>query len=79
MSGQTQQIDLGAIQEKLGTYSAEKQQAVTEWLDNPDADDPAAMLKFQVAFSEWTLAAELESSTLKNIKDLIRGIIQKTT
>lgn len=72
-------INLDQIMRKLGERTQIAEQSMSEITKELDPSDPAAMLNFQKVLHEWTLATELQSSALKNIRDVLRSVIQKTT
>ena len=46
-------------------------------LKDANLHDPTEMLKFQQKVNEWTIATNLQSTTIKALKDALQGIVQK--
>ncbi|MFT5591911.1 type III secretion system needle filament subunit SctF [Pseudomonas sp. HK3] len=46
-------------------------------LKDANLHDPTEMLKFQQKVNEWTIATNLQSTTIKALKDALQGVVQK--
>mgnify|MGYP000188658200 CR=1 FL=1 len=60
-------LNLDNIMRKLGERTQSSEKNLNEITESLDPSDPTAMLEFQKVLHEWTLATDLQSSSLKNI------------
>lgn len=70
-------ISIDDVFDKLGARTQEAERAMNDAMKNLDSSDPAAMLKFQRVLTKWNLATEVQTSSIKSIRDVIRSVIQK--
>ena len=70
-------ISVDDIFDKLGARTQEMERQLDDATKNMKSDDPKSMLEFQRIMSKWGVATELQTSTIKAVRDVLRSVIQK--
>jgi len=69
-------LDFNGISESLNAAVTTAQNELDS-LKDTNLHDPTNMLQFQQKVNEWTIATNLQSTTIKALKDALQCVIQK--
>ncbi|MBF0442329.1 MAG: type III secretion system needle filament subunit SctF [Oligoflexales bacterium] len=73
----TSSVNLDLITQKLGEKTVAAEKKLNDFANQLDPNSPTDMIKFQKYMQEWTIAADLQSSTIKSLRDVLRNVIDK--
>lgn len=66
-----------AINESMGRQAALKEADLRAFSNNMDPNNSTDLIKFQQKIQEWGLITNLQSTTMKSLKDAITSIVQR--
>ncbi len=69
---------LEEIYGKMSDSMAASGKQLEELAKTIDPNNPADLIKFQKAMAEWSMIGDLNSTILKDFRELCRSIIQKS-
>lgn len=70
-------MDLGSISSSLAGLSSQQSNIIDSNMTSQALNDPLRSLKLQRAMQEFNVYVSFESAMIKNVKDLLTGIIAK--
>jgi type III secretion apparatus needle protein len=65
------------IANSLGAASASSEQSLREFTKTMNSNDSGDLMLFQQKMHEWTLANNVQSTTIKALRDVLSSIVQK--
>lgn len=70
-------MDLGSMSSNLAGLSSQQSNIIDSNMTSQALNDPMRSLKLQRAMQEFSIYVSFESAMIKNVKDLLTGIIAK--
>ena len=76
MSG-VSEFNYNQINNTMGQSTSAVESALTSFSKTMDPGNASDMIKMQQLTQQWTLALNLQSTTMKLISDTLKGVVQK--
>ena len=70
-------LNLDLVMEKMGEKTKTASDKVNDMMKNSDPSDVADMLEFQKSMMDYTMVAEVQSSLVKRLGDLLQSVARK--
>lgn len=70
-------FDFDLIGKILGEASESKEKALADHTTAMDPNSTKDILKLQQLMHEWSIMTNLQSATIKTLKDVVSGVLQK--
>ncbi|OUS25078.1 hypothetical protein A9Q99_22795 [Gammaproteobacteria bacterium 45_16_T64] len=70
-------FNFDAINDTMGKQTAAKEQELRAFTESMDPNSSVDLIKFQQKIQEWGIITNLQSTTVKSLKDAMTSIVQK--
>lgn len=70
-------VNFGHISETMGRSTGRLESNMQSFMKNYDETSTRDMIKLQQMSSQWSMAVNLQSTTMKLVADTLKGIVQK--
>ncbi|AZZ92386.1 hypothetical protein EUZ85_17315 [Hahella sp. KA22] len=70
-------FNFDAINDAMGRQATLKEEELRSFANSMDPNNSTDLIKFQQKVQEWGLITNLQSTTIKSLKDTIASIVQK--